>query len=201
MASSSSTGVPMLTTTNYADWKPQIEDYLRSKGTLIYVNRSEPDPMNTKAWDKWAGARDMAVGDIRRHISPELRNAPEAAGDDPRAILTALEGRFGVSTFAARFNALQACLNVRQSGDETASAFVARARESLRVLQSTRSRSYTLADADEEMLISILLNGTSLTGITTPPPYPVQANCSDSGGGSDPRGHPQAWSCCCSGAR
>ena len=123
-------------------------------------------------------ARDQAVGEIRRHLSPELRSVATAS-TDPQAILDAIKSTYGVSSFATRHNALQAFLAVRQESSETMAAFISRAREALRYLQSTRppiatlaiptagSVGYSLTDSDKELLISVLLHGTKYTALTT----------------------------------
>ena len=76
-------------------------------------------------------------------------------------------------------NALQAFLQVKQEPSESISAFISRAREALRLLQSTRPPSaplaavlgsgatYSLEDSDRELLISVLLGGTKYSALTT----------------------------------
>jgi len=66
-----STTLPILTTANYSLWEPAMEDFLRSKGYWYWIHSATPpDPkLNTKC----LLARDSAVGEIRRHLSPELR--------------------------------------------------------------------------------------------------------------------------------
>jgi hypothetical protein len=69
---------------------------------------------------------------------------------------------------------------VRQESSEAVPEFIARAREALRFLQSTRPLStpvptpapgatplYSLADSDRELLISVLLHGTRYSALTT----------------------------------
>ena len=117
-------------------------------------------------------ARDSAVGEIRRHLSPELRSV-SLSSNDPQAILNAIKAAYGTSSFATRFNAMQAFLAVKQETSETVAVFISRACEALRLLQSTRPPSallvtppagsgpfYSLEDSDRELLISVLLNGT-----------------------------------------
>ena len=76
-------------------------------------------------------------------------------------------------------NALQGLLLVHQESSESIPAFISRAREALRLLQSTRppptplaapsgsTRTYSLQDADKELLIAVLLRGTKYTALTT----------------------------------
>ena len=154
-----------------------MEDYLRSKGYWYWIHSATPpDPkLNTKC----LLARDSAVGEIRRHLSPELRGIATSS-EDPQAILKAIKAAYGKSSFATRYNAMQAFLAVKQDSSETVAAFISRAREALRFLQSTRppaaplaSRSstsdpvYSLDDSDRELLISVLLQGTKYTALTT----------------------------------
>ena len=101
------------------------------------------------------------------------------ASSDPQAILDAIKATYGVSSFATRHNALQAFLAVRQESSETMAAFISRALEALRYLQSTRppiatlaiptagSVGYSLTDSDKELLISVLLHGTKYSALTT----------------------------------
>jgi hypothetical protein len=168
---------PLLTTANYSLWEPAMEDYLRSKGYWYWIHSATPpDPkLNTKC----LLARDSAVGEIRRHLSPELRGIATSS-EDPQSILKAIKAAYGKSSFATRYNAMQAFLAVKQESSETVAAFISRAREALRFLQSTRppaaplaSRSstsdpvYSLDDSDRELLISVLLQGTKYTALTT----------------------------------
>jgi len=101
------------------------------------------------------------------------------ASSDPQAILDAIKATYGVSSFATQHNALQAFLAVRQESSETITAFISHVREALRYLQSTRphiatlaipaagSVGYSLVDSDKELLISVLLQGTKYTALTT----------------------------------
>jgi len=123
-------------------------------------------------------ARDQAVGEIRRHLSPELRSVATTSSN-PQVILDAIKATYGVSSFATRHNALQAFLAVRQESSETMAAFISCAWEALRYLQSTHppiatlaipaagSVGYSLANSDKELLISVLLHGTKYTAWTT----------------------------------
>ena len=68
-----------------------------------------------------------------------------------------------------------------QESSESIATFIARAREALRFLQSTRPPpphlappsgtaaivTYSLEDSDRELLISVLLNGTKYSALTT----------------------------------
>jgi hypothetical protein len=114
-------------------------------------------------------ARDAAIGEIRWHLSPELRSISLGA-KDPLAILDAIKVAYGVSSFATRHNAALALLSVKQESSESVAAFIACAHEAQRFLQSTRppppvaapsaasTPTYSLEDADREQLISVLLN-------------------------------------------
>ena len=134
----SATNVPLLTTANYSLWQPAMEDYLRAKGMWYWIHTSLPSQLSDpKNWRKCVEARDQAVEEIRRHISPELRSVA-LSSDDPQSILEAVKSTYGASSFATRHNALQAFLAVRQEPSELVSVFIARAREALRYLQSTR---------------------------------------------------------------
>jgi hypothetical protein len=145
------------------------------KGTGTGFTRLHPQIRSTKC----LLARDSAVGEIRRHLSPELRGIATSS-EDPQSILKAIKAAYGKSSFATRYNAMQAFLVVKQESSETVAAFISRAREALRFLQSTRpppaplaSRSstsdpvYSLDDSDRELLISVLLQGTKYTALTT----------------------------------
>jgi len=144
-----------------------MEDYLRSKSYWYWIHSATPpDPkLNTKC----LLARDSAVGKIRHHISPELRSIATAS-EDPQVILKAIKAAYGKSSFATRYNAMQAFLVVKQDSSETVTAFISRACEALCFLQSTRppsallaSRSstsdpiYSLDDSDHKLLILVLL--------------------------------------------
>ena len=178
MSNPLSTNVPILTTANYSLWAPAMEDYLRAKAMWYHIHTSPPSvTADAKGYRKCMEARDQAVGEIRRHLSPELRSVATASSD-PQAILDAIKATYGVSSFATRHNALQAFLAVRQESSETMAAFISRAREALRYLQSTRpsiallapatgSPGYSLVDSDRELLISVLLHGTKYTALTT----------------------------------
>ena len=57
-------------------------------------------------------ARDSAVGEIRRHLSPELRSIA-LGSEDPVTILNTIRDTYGKSNFATRYNAMQAFLAVK----------------------------------------------------------------------------------------
>ena len=124
-------------------------------------------------------ARDSAVGEIRCHISPELQSIATAS-EDPQVILKAIKAAYGKSSFATQYNMMQAFLAVKQESSEMVAAFISRTRKALHFLQSTHppaalvaSRSstsdpiYSLDDSDHELLISVLLQGTKYTALTT----------------------------------
>src|ERR1700736_4741685 len=153
-----------------------MEDYLRAKGMWYWIHRSAPDERtDPKGNRKCLESQDQAVGEIQRHLSPELRSVA-LASSDPQSILDAIKAAYG----ATRHNTLQALLAVRQESSESVPAFIARAREALRFLQSTRPPSapvptpvpgaaplYCLEDSDRKLLISVLLGGTRYSALTT----------------------------------
>ena len=177
---SSSANVPILTTANYSLWAPAMEDYLRARGMWFWIHADTPDRVSDpKGHRKYLESRDQAVGEIRRHIAPELRSVA-LNSTDPESILEAIKTTYGASSFATRHNALQALLAIRQESAESVAVFIAHAREGLRFLQSTRPPSapiptpvpgatplYSLQDSDKELLISVLLNGTRYSTLTT----------------------------------
>lgn len=61
-----------------------MEDYLRAKGYWYWIKTSIPPETDAKGRRECMQARDQAIGEIRRHLSPELRDSagPEAAGAD-----------------------------------------------------------------------------------------------------------------------
>jgi len=178
MTSNSATNVPLLTTANYSLWELAMQDYLRARGHWFWIHNPVPPETDSKTRLKCLVCRDEAVGEIRRHLSAELRSIATAS-DDPQTILNAIKDEYGKSSFATRHNALQGLLNVRQDSSEPIPAFIAHAREALRFLQSTRppptplpsplpsTPTYSLQDADKELLIAVLLNGTKYTALTT----------------------------------
>ena len=136
-------------------------------------------PTDPKLHTKCLLARDSAVGEIRRHLSPEPRGIATAS-EDPQAILNAIKLAYGKSSFATRYNAMQAFLAVKQESSESVPAFISHAHEALRFLQSTRPPAaplasrpassdlvYSLEDSDHELLISVLLQGTKYSALTT----------------------------------
>ncbi|KAF8290868.1 hypothetical protein DL93DRAFT_2092026 [Clavulina sp. PMI_390] len=170
------TGVPMLTTANYALWEPSMEDYLHAKGFWYWIHNPAPDPVSdAKGHRRAVIDKDQALGEIRRHIVPELRSVATSSSD-PKEVLSKLKETYGKASYATRFNALQTLMNTRQESSEPVATFIARACEGLRHLQSTcpapavalvSSTGYGLAEADMELLISVLLNGTTFTALTS----------------------------------
>src|SRR5580692_9593618 len=76
----SSTNVPILTTANYSLWAPAMEDYLWAKAMWYHIHTSPPSvTVDAKGYRKCMEARDQAVGEIRRHLSPELRSVATAS--------------------------------------------------------------------------------------------------------------------------
>src|ERR1700733_6630741 len=102
----------ILTTANYLLWAPAMEDYLRAKGMWYWIHHSPPDERtDPKGNRKCLESQDQAVGEIRHHLSPELRSVA-LASSDPQSILDAIKAAYGASSFATRHNALQALLAV-----------------------------------------------------------------------------------------
>ena len=67
-----------------------MEDYLRAKGMWYWIHADTPDRIaDPKGWRKYAEARDQAVGEIRRHIAPELRSIA-VSSTDPETILESI---------------------------------------------------------------------------------------------------------------
>jgi len=146
-----------------------MEDYLRAKGLWFYIHlASAPDEgSNPKGYWKYLEAQDQAVGEVRRHLSPELRAA--ATGGDARTMLVALKDAYGKPSFASRFNALQTLLGTRQNAGESVGAFIARARESLRVFKAScgDDKTYTLSSLHDELLLVSLLTGSVYPSLAT----------------------------------
>lgn len=167
--------VPLLSTSNYAVWIEAIQDHLQAKGLWYWIHEDAPDiKTEKKEHRQWALARDSACGEIRRHIAPELRatTLADAVKSNPKKILDALKAAYGQSSFATRFNAQQALFLVKQEPNETAEAFIARARDHLRVWQATRPSTasapyYTVAEFDNELLMGILLMNSSHPSLQT----------------------------------
>ena len=111
-----STNVPYLTTVNYLLWAPAMEDYFRAKGMWYWIHADTPD-------QKYAEARDQAVGEIHHHISPELHSIA-VSSSDPETILEVIQATYGTSSFTTRHNSLQAFLAVRQEASESVAAFI-----------------------------------------------------------------------------
>lgn len=151
-----------------------MEDWLRSKGVWYWLKASDPvESVDAKGYRKCMEARDQAVGEIRRFISPELRSTATSESE-PLKILLALKTAYGTLTFATHFNAMQALLAVCQEASELSASFISQARDALRILQASRPAlatlvapatgtavGYSLLESDTELLISVLLTGTA----------------------------------------
>jgi hypothetical protein len=114
-----------------------MQDYLRAKGHWFWIHNPVPPATDPKNRLKCMMSRDEAVGEIRRHITAELRSVATDS-EDPQTILNSIKEEYGKSSFATRHNALQGLLLVHQEASESIPAFIGRAREALRLLQSTR---------------------------------------------------------------
>ena len=156
-----------------------MEDYLCAKGMWYWIHADTPDRIaDLKGWRKYAEARDQAVGEIHCHISPELRSIA-VSSTDPEMILESIQAVYGASSFATRHNALQVFLAVKQEASEPVAAFIGRSRKALHFLQSTRPLpsspmpstasppSYLLQEFNRELLVSVLLQGTCYSALTT----------------------------------
>ena len=74
-----------------------MEDYLRAKGMWYWIHADTPNRIaDLKGWRKYAEARDQAVGEIRRHIAPELRSIA-VSSTDPESILESIQAAYGAS--------------------------------------------------------------------------------------------------------
>ena len=76
-----------------------MQDFLRSKGYWFWIHATPDSKLHTKC----LLARDSAVGEIQRHLSPELRGIATASED--QAILNVIKLTYGKSSFATRYNA------------------------------------------------------------------------------------------------
>lgn len=136
-------------------------DYLQAKGFLFHMKESLPSATeNLKGYTAALLARDQAKGVIRSSLSPELRSAAGPDGTDALAMLALLKKAFGASDYGSRFNALRAFLTIHAEAGETAAAFIARAREALRVVQAARPAAFDVVQMDKELLMEVLLSGS-----------------------------------------
>jgi hypothetical protein len=62
-----------LTSTNYFQWKSDMEDLLRSKGLYLITMGKEKEPIDDDKNVKWVNRSDEARGLIRMSISHDLR--------------------------------------------------------------------------------------------------------------------------------
>lgn len=156
-----STGVPLLTTSNYAQWYPMLEDYLRSKGIWYWLKESLPSKTDdAKGYQECMKACDEAVGEICRHVSLELRGSI-ATLKEADGILEHLKKTYGNATFSTRYNALCALLSTRQKEGEKAADFAARAGAALTHLKLCRGDKFTVQDSETELMLMTLLTGTT----------------------------------------
>ena len=126
--------VPLLTA-NYSLWSDAMEDYLRSKGYWFQIHTAPPTvATDPKGWRHCMEARDSAVGEIRRHLSPELRSVA-LGSSDPLLILNAIKAAYGTSSFATCHKANAAQEN--QTPSESAGAASIRLSSSPSALPNT----------------------------------------------------------------
>jgi hypothetical protein len=100
MSSSSSWEIPMLTTSNYADWRDNIEAVLKKDGLWSRLSATAPLTSDAKAHREHVTACEKAAGLIYLSVSPQLRGEIRSHKDSAKAMLDALESRFGSSVTA-----------------------------------------------------------------------------------------------------
>ena len=125
MTSSSNWDIPLLTTLNYSDWRDNIEALLKKDGLWGCLSAPTPPASDAKAHREHVVAVEKAAGLVYLSVSPQLQGEIKAHKDSAKAMLDALESRFGSSVFAARQNAISSLVAMSMSSDETATAFLA----------------------------------------------------------------------------
>ena len=151
MSSGSNWDIPLLTTSNYSDWRDNIEALLKKDGLWGRLSAPTPPASDAKAHREHVVAVEKAAGLVYLSVSPQLRGEIKAHKDSAKSMLDALESRFGSSVFAARHNAISSLVAMSMSSDETATAFLARVREAQNVLVASMPASdYTLTTLVEE---------------------------------------------------
>ena len=120
-----------------------MQDYLRAKGHWFWIHNPVPPATDPKNRLKCMMSRDEAVGKIRRHITAELRSIATDA-EDPQTILNSIKEESSESIPAPP--AVHSTSSNSSSGS---------------------TRTYSLQDADKELLIAVLLRGTKYTALTT----------------------------------
>ena len=157
MSSGSNWDIPLLTTSNYSDWRDNIEALLKKDG--LWGRLSAPTPASDAKTHREHVAVEKAAGLVY------LRGEIKAHKDSAKAMLDALESRFGSSVFAARHNAISSLVAMSMSSDETATAFLARVREAQNVVAAMPA-DYTLTTLVEELGI-YTIRGTPYTALST----------------------------------
>ena len=92
-----STNNLLLTSMNYFQWKPHMEDLLRSKGLYQITLGKEIEPTDADKKVKWANRNDEANGLIKMSISHDLRFDLQSI-DQPKEAWDKIESMFGKHT-------------------------------------------------------------------------------------------------------
>jgi len=142
---------------------------LKKDGLWGRLSASPPSASDAKAYREHITSCEKVSRLVYLSVSPQLRDI-KAHKDSAKAMLDALESRFGSSVFASRHNGISSLVTMSMSSDETASALMAWVRDAQNVLIAAMpAKDYSLATLVEELGIYTMLRGT---------PYSALAPCS-----------------------
>ncbi|KAJ7621102.1 hypothetical protein FB45DRAFT_928338 [Roridomyces roridus] len=145
---------PMLNKdTPYSEWKGDAKAYLRRKGVYTHCIIT-PDP---EADAETVASREKCAGILWGMLSKEVKPLVRAHEDDPKALWEALETILAPRKAGARFNAYRTLTSIRLREDETLLALTGRISTAMRLLKESRSKTFTLDNADEELQAVVLL--------------------------------------------
>ncbi|KAE9403277.1 hypothetical protein BT96DRAFT_759762, partial [Gymnopus androsaceus JB14] len=158
-----------LSADNYAAWAPEMEAYLKVKGTWEYVDPSPeakslsqiprykdqtaPTSEELKEMKTWRRERSQAAGTLFLCITESQKAHVKDAKikDDPRAIWITLRDVHQQKKPGTRFNAFDSLFAICLKEDEKLDTLISRVSESIAAIKVLHPKTYSLDDLDKEL--------------------------------------------------
>ena len=164
----SSSGIPLLTANNYADWSLKVSAAVMKKANIKVMLGTEPmptllaDSSNAKQVREWQMDASVAAGYILESISPEARIHVTNEHDGP-LMWSQLKGAYSRTSSASRIMHLDKLMAGVQGPDESISALIARLSECWTAFVNSQGTGFTLNELNEELFCWTLIHQLNAT--------------------------------------
>ncbi|KAJ7106132.1 hypothetical protein C8R43DRAFT_906289, partial [Mycena crocata] len=133
--------------TPFSDWRSDAKAHLRRKEVFACCITASDD----------AVAKEKCAGILWGMLSKDVKPLVKQHEDDPKALWEALESIFAPRKAGARFNAYKTLTSICLREEESLLSLTGRVSAAIRLLKDSRTKSFTLDNADEELQAVVLL--------------------------------------------